>query len=526
MRIAITGAGGVLGRALMTALETAHDVRALAGDPRDPGAADLLLEDRDALIHLDAMDTDPATDQARDALDRSARGTYVLCRSAIDHGVHRVVVGSSLDLLHAYPGSWAVSEDWQPRPDVNDVRQLALHLTEQSARQFVFFEPLQVICLRFGDIVRESTAPGWTQVHVDDAVQAVQKALTAQLHLRTDEARAGHGLPHGWRVYHIPGAGNTRIPLAGARAGLGYAPEHDLAPGALPAPSDAERRGDLALIGPSSAVPSRAIRRVVVFGAGGPLGAATSRVLAPSYQLRLTDLHAIGDIIARNQPQSPGAPLPDLPQPPHESRQVDVTELGQVVEACEGMDAVINCTVIRPDLEQAFLVNCIGAYNVMRAAVTHRIRRVVHTGPLQVSSEWPAGYGMDFDVPDEAPGRAGGWLYGHSKFLGQELVRLFAEAYDLEVPALYFSIFVNPETAEPRPGGVHPMTISWDDAGQAMRRALEVPSLPSPFEIFHILADLPHGRYSSRKAQELLGWRPRDTLADLWARRADARSPA
>jgi len=183
------------------------------------------------------------------------------------------------------------------------------------------------------------------------------------------------------------------------------------------------------------------------------------------------------------------------------------------------MDAIINCTVVRPDLVQAFRVNCIGAYNVMRAAVAHRIRRVVHTGPLQVSSEWPAGYGMDFGVPDAAPGRSGGWLYGHSKFLGQEVVRLFAEAYDLEVPALYFSIFVNPETAEPRPGGVHPMTISWEDSGDAMRRALEVPSLPSPFEIFHILADLPHGRYSSRKAQQLLGWRPRDTLSNLWARR-------
>lgn len=522
MRIAITGAEGILGRTVVTALQTAHDVRTLSGDPRDPDAASVLLRDRDVLIHLDAMDTDRETSGPQDVLDRSARGTYVLFQAAIEHGVGRVVVGSSLALLNAYPASWAVSEDWQPRPDVSDVRQLALDLTEQSAHQFVLFEPLQVICLRFGDIVgdaAEHATAGWTRLHVDDAVQAVQKALTAPLRLSTDEAQPSQRLPHGWRVYHIPGAGNTRTPLAGAASGLGYAPAHDLSPRDLPVPSDAERRGDLTLLGPSTAIPSRPIRRVVVFGAGGPLAAATSRVLAPSYQLRLTDLQAIDDIIARNEPQSPGAPLPAPVQPPHESMQVDVTDLSQVLRACEGMDAVINCTVIRRDLEQAFLVNCIGAYNVMRAAVTHNIRRIVHTGPLQVSSEWPAGYGMDFDVPDDAPGRAGGWLYGHSKILGQEIVRLFAEAYELEVPALYFSIFVNPETAEPRPGGVHPMTISWDDAGHAMRRALEVPSLPSPFEILHILADLPHGKYSSRKAQQLLGWRPRDTLAELWARR-------
>jgi dTDP-4-dehydrorhamnose reductase len=38
-------------------------------------------------------------------------------------------------------------------------------------------------------------------------------------------------------------------------------------------------------------------------------------------------------------------------------------------------------------------------------------------------------------------------------------------------------------------------------------------------ERLHILADLPHGTYSAAKARRLLGWRPRDNLAHLWARR-------
>ncbi|MGH7920601.1 MAG: NAD-dependent epimerase/dehydratase family protein [Candidatus Dormibacteraceae bacterium] len=518
MKIAITGAEGVLGRALTAALEPDHDVRALSGDPRDAEAATALMRDRDALIHLDPMETDPRVGSPEDALDRSARGAYVLLQAAVEQGVHRVVVGSSLSLFDAYPASWAVSEDWRPRPDVTDVRQLALHLAEQSTHQFVMFQPVEVVCLRFGEIVHDAAA-SWTGLHVNDAIQAVQKALTASLHLNTNATYGTRGLPHGWRVFHIPGAGNTRIPLAEAATGLGYRPHHDLGPAALPAASDAERRGDLSLLGPRESIPSRPIRRVVVFGAGGPLAAATSRVLAPSYQLRLTDLQTIEDIAARNQPQSLGAPLPTPLPPPHESLRVDVTDPEQVMRACEGMDAIINCAVFRPEIGKAYLVNCIGAYNVMRAAVAHMIRRVVHTGPLQVGSQFPAGYGMDFGVPDDAPARSGYWVYTHSKYLGHELVRLFAEAYDLEVPTLYYSIFADPETAQPRVGGVHPMTISWDDAGHAMRRALEVPSLPSPFEVFHILADLPHGRYSSRKAQRLLGWQPRDTLADLWARR-------
>jgi nucleoside-diphosphate-sugar epimerase len=66
------------------------------------------------------------------------------------------------------------------------------------------------------------------------------------------------------------------------------------------------------------------------------------------------------------------------------------------------------------------------------------------------------------------------------------------------------------------------MTVSWSDAARAMRCALEVPSLPRPFEVFHILADLPHGKYTNEKARRLLGWRPHDTLSHLWV----AREPA
>ena len=198
---------------------------------------------------------------------------------------------------------------------------------------------------------------------------------------------------------------------------------------------------------------------------------------------------------------------------------MDVTQYDQVLRACQGMDAIVNCTVVRPYLVNAFLVNLIGAYNVMLAATKTGIRKVVHTGPQQVGNDRPAGYAWDFDVPDDAPGRPGARLYTATKYLGQEVVRLFAEQYDLQVPALFYAIFANPENTRAARGGVHPMTISWEDAGLAMRRALEVPELPSPFEIFHILADLPHGKYSNAKAKRLLGWQPRDSLAHLWARR-------
>jgi nucleoside-diphosphate-sugar epimerase len=55
--------------------------------------------------------------------------------------------------------------------------------------------------------------------------------------------------------------------------------------------------------------------------------------------------------------------------------------------------------------------------------------------------------------------------------------------------------------------------------GHSRLAAALATALPSPFEVFHILADLPHGKYSNEKAKRLLGWQPRDTLELLWGRR-------
>ena len=112
----------------------------------------------------------------------------------------------------------------------------------------------------------------------------------------------------------------------------------------------------------------------------------------------------------------------------------------------------------------------------------------------------------------DAPPRPYDHLYIHSKYLGTEICRVFAEYYGLEVPALLFMMLYNPSMPVPP----WPFMISWPDTGRALRRALEVTSLPSPFEMVNIGADLPHGRYDFRKAHDLLDWQPRDTLDDFW----------
>jgi nucleoside-diphosphate-sugar epimerase len=501
MRLLITGGESHLAQTLAAAFAGRHDVRLaagptagpgperLAGDLRDPAFAAHALAGVDAVIHLAPLWPGlPADHTDQERLDHAARGTYVLLTEAARLGVRRVVLASTLDLFERCPASWRIDESWRTRPST-EVGQLAAHLAEASARECSRVEPLQTVCLRLGHLPDEPDASGepfdprW--LRPSDAVQAIERALAF---VPTTRYGSFSGPPaNGWWVFHIPGGG--------ARAG---------ASGVAPSPGQAT---------------SRPIRKVVVFGAGGPLAAATIPLLTERYTLRITDLRPMEEVVAAGG-RTAGAPLPRLLGPPHEMRQVDVTDPGQVLAACEGMDAIVNCTVVRPHPEQAFLVNCIGAYNVMRAAVAHGIRRVVHTGPQQVMLDRPGGYWWDSDVPADAPPRPGTHLYRHTKYLGQEICRVFAEVHGLEVPVLQFSVFVDPATAPPGPAegdrGISPMTVSWPDAGQAMRRALEVPALPRPFEVFHIVADLPHGKYSNEKAVRLLGWRPRDTLEHLW----------
>ena len=157
--------------------------------------------------------------------------------------------------------------------------------------------------------------------------------------------------------------------------------------------------------------------KVCIYGAGGPVGAAAANSLRDDYTLRLTDLLALEDI----KPQSKLAPLPVRPEPPHEWRQVDITDYQQVLEAARGMDALINVTVLRPMLVPAFGVNTIGAYNVMRAAVECGIKRVIHTGPRHTHLDFEGDYFSDFDVPDEAPLHPGSDLYALTKYLGGEI---------------------------------------------------------------------------------------------------------
>lgn len=526
MQLLITGGNSALAQKLAAALAPTATIRLfdrafstpstqgieqVSGDPFDPASVEKALEGVNAILHLAPyLPGREGEVDAIPALDMATRGSFVLANAARQAGVERIILLSTLDFFDRLPAHYMVNEVWRPRP-TPDISQLCPWLAELSIRENTRRGPFSTVCLRLGEVVDDTFAaanpfdPRW--VHIEDVAHAVERAL----HYQPPYS------PY-WSVFHVMAPGphsKIRYQYAvSAKEEFGYSPKHDFAqyapsgPEAIP-PRDT--RSWREILAPQQ-IPSRPIRRVVIFGAGGPMGAVTTQELSSSYPLRVTDLRPISEIAAEAKPQAPGAPLPVPLGEPHETLQVDVRDPDQVLAAAEGMDAIINCTVVRPHPVDAFLVNTIGAYNVMRAAVAHNIRRVVHTGPLVQHLIGPGDHSGDYDLHVDAPPRPYDHLYIHSKYLGTEICRVFAEYYGLEVPALLFMMLYNPAMPVPP----WPFMISWPDTGRALRRALEVTSLPSPFVMMNIAADLPHGRYDFAKARQILDWQPRDNLEDFW----------
>lgn len=257
--------------------------------------------------------------------------------------------------------------------------------------------------------------------------------------------------------------------------------------------------------------------KIVLYGAGGPVAAAAIAELEQHHTLRLADIRPPDE--AHPQLQQNPARAESWPKRPsprdHEFRQVDVTKPEQVLAAAEGMDAIVNLSVIRPDPVMSFRVNMMGAYHVMQAAVAHGIKRVVHTGPEVIINN----YYLDFDITVEAPPRPGTNYYLLTKYLGQEVVRSFAEHHNLEVVALYFHVFQPADAPEPH-RGASPFLVSWEDTGRAFRAAVEAPPQPNRYEPFIITGDLPHGKFDAEKAKRLLNWQPQDSFPQHWRRRS------
>ena len=127
--IALTGAGGNVGRAVMKGLaeagyEVISCVQEAAGFPgerilelTDPGSCVRCFQGADVIVHL-AYHTDPRREQfIPEGVNTNITGMFNLYEAAVKCNVRRVIFGSSLHVFGFYPIEEAV-DDYAPyRPD-------------------------------------------------------------------------------------------------------------------------------------------------------------------------------------------------------------------------------------------------------------------------------------------------------------------------------------------------------------------------------------------------------------------------
>jgi nucleoside-diphosphate-sugar epimerase len=215
---------------------------------------------------------------------------------------------------------------------------------------------------------------------------------------------------------------------------------------------------------------------------------------------------------ARERPLMWGAPPHPRLGPPHEWLRVDAADYAAVERAVEGCDAVINLSVVRWDASLAFRVNAFGTWNVLRAAVRHGVRRVIHTGPIWIGASGFDGDGAyEFDIDPDAPYRSGSHVYPLSKHLSFEIADAFAREHDLDVMTFLFAaLYPRGASTNPTHGGralAVRAVVAWEELGAAFLAGLRVPRLERGNERFYICAQTPLAKIDVEKTERLLGWR-------------------
>ncbi|HEV3349438.1 MAG TPA: NAD(P)-dependent oxidoreductase, partial [Methylomirabilota bacterium] len=217
------------------------------------------------------------------------------------------------------------------------------------------------------------------------------------------------------------------------------------------------------------------MRRVLVTGMSGLIGAAVRRRLEGRYALRALNRRPVAGV---------------------ECHQADIADLDAIAPAFAGVDAVVHLAANvepGPSIEAIVRDNVVGTYNVFEAARRAGVRRVIYASSGATVSDWEreepyaalvAGrYDEVAEWPvltHESPTRPHG-LYGCSKIWGEALARHFADTTPLSMICLR----IGRVTAADRPVGPRELSVwcSQRDIAQMVERCLVAPDHVR-FEVF------------------------------------------
>lgn len=223
LRVALTGAGGQLGRVLRPrllardirlrsadfgAVEPVDDAEAVcSGDLRDPSVVDRVLAGVDAVVHLAGTSVERPLPEI---IENNLRALHELYEGARRHGVRRVVFASSNHTIGFYPAGTRLRLSDPFRPD--GFYGLSKVWGEGMGLLYRERHGIEGVALRIGSALPAPTERRHlsTWLGHDDLEQLVTRSLTAP----------GVGYQPVWGV-----SANTRSWWDNAEAAvLGYAP--------------------------------------------------------------------------------------------------------------------------------------------------------------------------------------------------------------------------------------------------------------------------------------------------------------
>jgi uronate dehydrogenase len=168
-KVALSGAGGQLGRVLRAALiKQGVNLRSAAGsrplepivdgedvmhgDLRDPVVVDRLLEGVDVLIHMAGTSVERPLPEI---IENNLRGLVEVYEGARRHGVRRIIFASSNHAIGMHPVEEKLALDCEFRPD--GFYGLSKVWGEALARLYWDKHGIEGVCIRIGSCVEQPT---------------------------------------------------------------------------------------------------------------------------------------------------------------------------------------------------------------------------------------------------------------------------------------------------------------------------------------------------------------------------------
>jgi uronate dehydrogenase len=244
------------------------------------------------------------------------------------------------------------------------------------------------------------------------------------------------------------------------------------------------------------------VKTVLITGAAGDIGTHLRRELAGVYRLRLSDIR----------------PMPALGAG-ESFEQGDVASMPDMLRVTKGVEAIVHLGGVSAEAqwEPILQANIIGCYNVLEAARRNGVKRI-----LFATSNHAVGFYRRDEVIDHRVYPRPDSRYGLSKVFGEQVGRLYADKYGLEVFCMRIGN-VNPKPLDKRRLSIW---ISPRDLAQLIRIGVDHPDIR--FEIVYGVSGNQRSWYDNSNAARL-GYRPQDDsepyAAEILARHVDDADP-